>query len=633
MEGYDGKLKINTEIITKEAENSLATLEKRIVSIADILNNSGKGKGGFFSNLERYGAKLSDLISRLKAANNSTGRMNTPFGGSGNSTSEDIKQTGENAKKSGLSVDAFGKKIFNLMKGVIVAKLLTKAFRAMLSGVMQSFNEYVKYDKATGESFNNLKTSLTGLQNEFVSAFMPIVNIVLPYLKQFVDWLTTAANYVGQFIAALTGANKYKKLTTATQNYAKSVGKLGKATKETNKSLAAFDKLNNTDDSKAASSSGGAGGGSNATTGKIVESDIDPKVLDFLDKFKEKVGDLKEAWNDFLDWGYFDWLNGEIDLAIDGWSGYFDWLGGEIDLAKDGWSGYFDWLGGEIEFFKEGWQYLADDFTSTIENSWEGWKYGWRVVFDTAKSTFNNIKDTATNFKNNISTIFTNIKTAITDKFNGVKTNATNAFNTLKTNIKNALDKTGVTKWIDNFKTAFTGVKNHIYNTLNSLPAFVKKPINGFIDVINKMIASIEKGINGAVKGLNALKFTIPSWVGSPYGGKTYSLGLKSQSLPRVPKLAQGGYVNAGATLAQIGEAGREVVLPLDRNTEWADLVAERIGANNNEVVAELKRENEYLKQIAAKPFGISSREAYKAVQKEAREQFGRTGNSGLAFN
>lgn len=47
----------------------------------------------------------------------------------------------------------------------------------------------------------------------------------------------------------------------------------------------------------------------------------------------------------------------------------------------------------------------------------------------------------------------------------------------------------------------------------------------------------------------------------------------------QVPHLATGG-VATSSVLANIGEAGREVVLPLENNTEWMDMLADRIGAD-----------------------------------------------------
>ena len=45
--------------------------------------------------------------------------------------------------------------------------------------------------------------------------------------------------------------------------------------------------------------------------------------------------------------------------------------------------------------------------------------------------------------------------------------------------------------------------------------------------------------------------------------------------------MATGG-IAVSSTLANIGENGREAVLPLDRNTEWMDRLADKIAARNN---------------------------------------------------
>ena len=49
-----------------------------------------------------------------------------------------------------------------------------------------------------------------------------------------------------------------------------------------------------------------------------------------------------------------------------------------------------------------------------------------------------------------------------------------------------------------------------------------------------------------------------------------------------IPKLAVGGIVNrpGRGVPAIIGEAGAEAVLPLENNTEWMDILADKIGGN-----------------------------------------------------
>lgn len=65
--------------------------------------------------------------------------------------------------------------------------------------------------------------------------------------------------------------------------------------------------------------------------------------------------------------------------------------------------------------------------------------------------------------------------------------------------------------------------------------------------------------LNFLIKGLNLIKFELPSWVPG-IGGK----GWDGMNIPEIPKLEDGGIVT-GSTIAQIGEAGPEAVVPLSQ--------------------------------------------------------------------
>ena len=49
----------------------------------------------------------------------------------------------------------------------------------------------------------------------------------------------------------------------------------------------------------------------------------------------------------------------------------------------------------------------------------------------------------------------------------------------------------------------------------------------------------------------------------------------------KIPRLATGG-IATRSTLANIGENGREAVLPLDNNTQWMDTLADKIAERNS---------------------------------------------------
>lgn len=102
---------------------------------------------------------------------------------------------------------------------------------------------------------------------------------------------------------------------------------------------------------------------------------------------------------------------------------------------------------------------------------------------------------------------------------------------------------------------------------------------SGFLSELESVIANIKRTINGAFSGV-----AIPV-------GSLQSSGIVTQSATlNVPAMAKGGVVPR-AMAAIIGERGREAVLPLENNTEWmdvlADKVAQRSGGQTNQVVRE----------------------------------------------
>lgn len=112
---------------------------------------------------------------------------------------------------------------------------------------------------------------------------------------------------------------------------------------------------------------------------------------------------------------------------------------------------------------------------------------------------------------------------------------------------------------------AWTGIKNIFGGIWDMIVGVVKGCINLVIDAINSMIA-----------GINKVQFDVPDWV-PVLGGE--HVGLK---IPKIKKLAKGGIVTS-PTYAQIGEAGKEAVLPLDNNLGYLDKLADKINAKNGD--------------------------------------------------
>lgn len=97
----------------------------------------------------------------------------------------------------------------------------------------------------------------------------------------------------------------------------------------------------------------------------------------------------------------------------------------------------------------------------------------------------------------------------------------------------------------------------------------------GMRNALNGVITVVENTINRVVGALNSFSIKIPNWVPT-YGGSSLGFNIPYAHLTR---LAKGGIVNnPGRGQAVIaGEAGAEAILPLQNNTEWMDMLVDKV--------------------------------------------------------
>ncbi len=149
---------------------------------------------------------------------------------------------------------------------------------------------------------------------------------------------------------------------------------------------------------------------------------------------------------------------------------------------------------------------------------------------------------------------------------------------------------------VDKVKYVWGRVKD--YWNKNIAPVFTKQwwankaknigngLISGLESAINGIIGMFESLINFVIGGFNKISFEIPDKIMGikipVIGGKSFGINMPEVNLSRVsiPRLAKGGIVPY-RTVAEIGEAGREAVLPLENNTEWMDILAEKIASRS----------------------------------------------------
>lgn len=162
--------------------------------------------------------------------------------------------------------------------------------------------------------------------------------------------------------------------------------------------------------------------------------------------------------------------------------------------------------------------------------------------------SLDNVSDAASGFGQNFAQVISNVK----DKARGVSSR---------------------------FLEIFTqDIPNGWNNMLSSLGDGWDNTWSGIVGAMRGFANNIIETINNMINGLNRFQIDIPAWLG---GG---SFGFNIPNIPTIPALATGGIV-AAPTLALIGEAGREAVLPLDNNTSWmtelSNMIATAINRQN----------------------------------------------------
>lgn len=102
----------------------------------------------------------------------------------------------------------------------------------------------------------------------------------------------------------------------------------------------------------------------------------------------------------------------------------------------------------------------------------------------------------------------------------------------------------------------------------------VKDFVNSVIQVFENMVNHVINGLNSLISGFNSIGFDLPDFL----GGGSWHPSIPTIPTVNLPRLANGG-VTTGRTLAEIGEAGREAVLPLENNTGWMDDLASKLAS------------------------------------------------------
>ncbi len=247
-----------------------------------------------------------------------------------------------------------------------------------------------------------------------------------------------------------------------------------------------------------------------------------------------------------------------------------------VEFAKTAWQGLCDFISGICraigEFFSGLWTKLQEIFEPI--GQWFGEKF--QQAWDAIVNVFTPIGSWFGQRWADVTSALANIGAWFTDMFQKAWTGLTNIFSKLGSwfgerwnDVTSVL--ANVSSWFGNmFTSAYNAVKNAfssiggffsgVWSTVQSIFVNAGQKVGSavggaFRSAVNAVLGTIENVVNGFIGMINGVLGVVRNLPGLGWVGSVSTVSL--------PRLARGGIVDS-PTIAMIGEAGKEAVVPLE---------------------------------------------------------------------
>jgi len=205
---------------------------------------------------------------------------------------------------------------------------------------------------------------------------------------------------------------------------------------------------------------------------------------------------------------------------------------------------------------------------------WEGLKNGFKAAWDFIKGIWNTVASFFNDYiiqpiANFFSGMWNGLKNGAKAAWEGIKSVFSGLANFFKNIFSNAWE--GVKKVFSTGGKVFKGIGEGILSVFKTV-------VNALIKGINTVVSLPFKGLNTILDKISGLKILSVR----PFKWLTWRAPV-----PQIPYLAKGGIIDS-ATIAMVGEQGKEAVVPLENNLGWLDklsgMLAERMGMANTPI-------------------------------------------------
>ena len=311
-----------------------------------------------------------------------------------------------------------------------------------------------------------------------------------------------------------------------------------------------------------------------------------------------------------------------VEFAKTAWQGLCDFISGICQSIGEFFSGLwtklqeiFEPIGQWFsEKFQEGWDGIVNIFSNL--GSWFGER--WADVTNALAEANTWLGEKFQSGRDKVNSAFEKVGSWFGDRWSDIKGGVQEAdtwfgekFESAKEKAQNPFQSIG--SW-------FSERWNDIQSALQEIPNWFK---NLFNDAMDNAKSAVQSGVD-ALKSIFDFEWHLPK-LELPHINITGGFSLNPPSFPSfdVSWYARGGVFNSPSIIG-VGEAGQEAVMPLERNTGWISILAQKLAERmpvNNAPAGYSLPAGDIVIQIAGHEFG---RVAIQEINKE-HERAGQT--------
>ena len=329
------------------------------------------------------------------------------------------------------------------------------------------------------------------------------------------------------------------------------------------------------------------------------------------------VAIFKSIWDAIVNIfsGIGEWFSGVFqgawDAIVNIFSNLGSWFGERWADVTNALAEIGSWLG---EKFQEGWDAISNTFSKL--GSWFGDR--WNESKDALSEANTWLGEKFQSGRDKVNSAFEKVGSWFGDRWNDIKDGVKEAdtwfgekFESAKEKAQNPFQKIG--SWFGNRW-------KDMQDALKEIPNWFK---NLFNDAMDNAKSAVQSGVD-ALKSIFDFEWHLPK-LELPHIHITGGFSLNPPSFPSfdISWYARGGVFNSPSIIG-VGEAGQEAVMPLERNTGWISILAQKLAERmpvNNAPTGYSLPAGDIVIQIAGHEFG---RVAIQEINKE-HERAGQT--------